>query len=69
MLLEALNHVRHVLRLETCERVGQQDRVALRVSVYDDALSSTPQLVIMEIFRIENERVAEIWGAGRAVKP
>lgn len=44
------------------------DKVALRVSV--EGFPPAPGkigLTIMEIFRIENGRVAEIWGAGMVI--
>ena len=41
------------------------DKAALRVSIQSrPMIEGQPQPVIMEIFRIENGRVAEIWGAG-----
>lgn len=44
------------------------DKVALRVKVEGMALKpGQTGFTIMEIFRIENGRVAEIWGAGMAV--
>jgi predicted SnoaL-like aldol condensation-catalyzing enzyme len=43
------------------------DKVALRVSLHGTPrVEGRPQPTIMEIFRIENGRVAEIWGAGSA---
>ena len=48
--------------------IADGDRVALRISIYGDALAAEPQAIIMEIFRFENGRVVEIWGAGGAVK-
>ena len=49
--------------------IAEGNRVALRISIYGDALATEPQAMIMEIFRFENGRVAEIWGAGGAVRP
>ncbi|EFH82590.1 ester cyclase [Ktedonobacter racemifer] len=41
------------------------DKAALRVTVHGVPVASgQPQPVIIEIFRIENGRVAEVWGAG-----
>lgn len=41
------------------------NKVALRVSVQAiPVVEGRPQPVIIEIFRIDNGRVAEIWGAG-----
>ncbi|MBV9231779.1 MAG: nuclear transport factor 2 family protein [Chloroflexi bacterium] len=41
------------------------DRAALRVTVHGIPLTpGQPKPIIMEIFRIENGRVAEVWGAG-----
>jgi predicted ester cyclase len=41
------------------------DKAALRVTVHGVPLApGQPQPIIMEIFRIENGRVAEVWGAG-----
>lgn len=46
-------------------------RAALRVEVQDDAAepSGQPRTVIMEIFRIEDGQIAEVWGAGSTPKP
>ncbi|MBI1258498.1 MAG: hypothetical protein GC204_13605 [Chloroflexi bacterium] len=49
--------------------IAEGDRVALRVSIYGDAVATEPQAIIMEIFRFEDGRVVEIWGAGGAVRP
>lgn len=47
------------------DMLAEGDRVALRVTVHGMAtLPEEPLPLIMEIFRIENGRVAEIWGAG-----
>lgn len=41
------------------------DRAALRITIHGVLLApGQPQPIIMEIFRIENGRVAEVWGAG-----
>jgi len=41
------------------------NKAALRVTVHGvPTAQGQPQPIIMEIFRIENGRVAEIWGAG-----
>ncbi len=46
--------------------IADGDRVALRVMIYANADASEPQAVILEIFRFEDGRVVEIWGAGGA---
>jgi predicted ester cyclase len=38
------------------------DKAALRVTIH--GVPQRPRPIIMEIFRIENGRVAEVWGAG-----
>jgi predicted ester cyclase len=38
------------------------DKAALRVTIH--GTSQQPEPIIMEIFRIANGRVAEVWGAG-----
>jgi predicted ester cyclase len=44
---------------------GEGDRVALRVAIVGGELEpGQRQPIIMEVFRFENGRVAEIWGAG-----
>lgn len=46
------------------------DKVALRVTVQGIPVApGQAQPLIMEIFRIENGRVAEIWGAGTLRRP
>jgi predicted ester cyclase len=46
------------------------DKIALRVTVQGIPVApGQPQPIIMEIFRIENGRVAEIWGAGILRRP
>lgn len=44
---------------------GEGDRVALRVAIVGgESQPGQRQPIIMEIFRFENGRIAEIWGAG-----
>jgi predicted ester cyclase len=46
------------------------DKIALRVTVQGIPVApGQPRPLIMEIFRIENGRVAEIWGAGTLRQP
>lgn len=50
--------------------IAEGDKVALRVTVHGRPKLPDQSLpMIMEIFRIENGRVAEIWGAGRMSIP
>lgn len=50
--------------------IAEGDKVALRVTVHGiPTLSGEPLPLIMEMFRIENGRVAEIWGAGTLRQP
>src|SRR5947209_3827789 len=50
--------------------VAEGDKVALRVTVHGvPTAPGQPLPIIMEIFRIENGRVAEIWGAGTLRRP
>jgi predicted ester cyclase len=45
--------------------IAEGDKVALRVTVQGIPVPpGQPLPIIMEIFRIENGRVAEVWGAG-----
>ncbi len=45
--------------------IAEGDKVALRVTIHGVPFPpGGPLPLIMEIFRIENGRVAEIWGAG-----
>jgi predicted ester cyclase len=45
--------------------IAEGDRVALRVTIHGlPTAPGEPLPIIMEIFRIENGRVAEVWGAG-----
>lgn len=45
--------------------VAEGDKVALRVTVHGIPMPpGEPLPIIMEIFRFENGRVVEIWGAG-----
>lgn len=47
------------------DAVAEEDKVALRVTVHGIPTDpGEPLPIIMEIFRIANGRVAEIWGAG-----
>jgi predicted ester cyclase len=52
-------------RFQIEDLVAEGDRVALRVTVHQGPPDpdTIPQ-TILEIFRIEHGRVAEIWGAG-----
>ena len=43
------------------------DKAALRVTIH--GVPQQPLPIIMEIFRIENGRVAEVWGAGTLRQP
>ena len=53
------------LRFEVEDVIADGDRVALRVSVHrDGGTASARPSTILEIFRVENGRVVEIWGAG-----
>ena len=46
------------------------DKIALRVTVQGIPVApGQPLPLIMEIFRVENGRVAEIWGAGTLRQP
>jgi len=50
--------------------IAEGDKVALRVTVHGLPTSpDRPLPIIMEIFRIENGRVAEIWGAALNMPP
>jgi predicted ester cyclase len=50
--------------------IAEGDKVALRVTVQGvPTPPGEPLPHIMEIFRIENGRVAEIWGAGTLRRP
>lgn len=50
--------------------VAEGDKVALRVTIHGiPTRPGEPLPLIMEIFRIENGRVAEIWGAGTLRRP
>jgi predicted ester cyclase len=52
-------------RFEVEDVFAEADRIALRVTVHRGAWAGGDDLpIIMEIFRVENGRVAEIWGAG-----
>jgi predicted ester cyclase len=58
-------------RFEVEDVFAEADRVALRVTVHrGEAAPGTALPTILEIFRVEDGRVAEIWGAGTAgVRP
>ena len=49
-------------RFEVEDVFADADRIALRVAVHRSA--PAPVAEIIEIFRVEDGRVAEIWGAG-----
>lgn len=50
--------------------IAEGDKVALRVTVHGiPTPPGDPLPLIMEIFRFENGRVAEIWGAGTLHRP
>jgi predicted ester cyclase len=52
-------------RFEVEDVFAEADRVALRVTVHrGPRVDGEEPPMIMEIFRVENGRVAEIWGAG-----
>jgi predicted ester cyclase len=57
-------------RFHVEDLVAEGDRVALRVTVQrgEPEPGTIPQ-TILEIFRIEHGRVAEIWGAGTPARP
>jgi predicted ester cyclase len=57
-------------RFHVEDLVAEGDRVALRVTVQrgEPDPGTIPQ-TILEIFRIEHGRVAEIWGAGTPARP
>lgn len=42
--------------------LAEGNKAALRVTIY--GIPQEPPPIIIEIFRIENGRVAEVWGAG-----
>jgi predicted ester cyclase len=53
------------LRFEVEDVIADGDRVALRVTVYrNDGTDAAERSSILEIFRVEDGQVAEIWGAG-----
>ena len=57
-------------RFQVEDVIAQADRVALRVTVHrGPADLETAPPTILEIFRVEDGRVAEIWGAGTAPQP
>ena len=50
--------------------IAEGDKVALRVAVHGiPTAPGEPLPIIMEIFRIENGRVVEVWGAGTSRRP
>lgn len=50
--------------------IAEGDKVALRVTIHGvPAAPGDPLPIIMEIFRIENGRVVEVWGAGTLRRP
>jgi predicted ester cyclase len=50
--------------------LAEGDKVALRVTIHGiPTLPDQPLPTILEIFRVENGRVAEIWGAGTLQQP
>ena len=53
------------LRFEVEDVIADGDRVALRVVVYrNEGTEAAERSMILEIFRVENGQVVEIWGAG-----
>jgi predicted ester cyclase len=53
------------LRFEVEDLIAEGDRVALRVTVHRNGPDGhDAPSTILEIFRVENGKVAEIWGAG-----
>jgi predicted ester cyclase len=55
------------MRFEIEDLIAEADRVALRVTVHrGDAEPDEPPPTILEIFRVADGRIAEIWGAGTA---
>lgn len=58
------------MRFVVEDLIAEGDKVALRVTVHGIPMPpGEPLPLIMEIFRIENGRVAEIWGAGTLRQP
>jgi predicted ester cyclase len=50
--------------------IAEGDKVALRVTIHGvPTVPGEPLPIIMEIFRIENGRVAEVWGTGTLRRP
>jgi predicted ester cyclase len=57
-------------RFEVEDVLAEGDRVALRVTVRrGPPAPATSRPTILEIFRVEDGRVAEIWGAGTGPPP
>ncbi len=53
------------MRFVVEDLVAENDKIALRVTIHGvPTAPGEPLPIIMEIFRIENGRVAEVWGAG-----
>lgn len=53
------------IRFVVEDLLADGDKVALRVTIHGVPLDpEQPQPIIMEIFRVEDERVVEVWGAG-----
>ena len=58
------------MRFVVEDLVAEGDKVALRVTIHGvPTPPGEPLPLIMEIFRLENGRVAEIWGAGTLRRP
>lgn len=58
------------MRFVVEDLLADGDKVALRVTIHGVPLApGQPQPLIMEIFRIESGRVAEVWGAGTMRQP
>ena len=57
-------------RFQVEDLFAEGDRIALRVTVHrgEPDPHTIPQ-TILEIFRVEHGRVAEIWGAGTPARP
>lgn len=60
-LYEAFPDIRFVVE----DIIAEGDKAALRVTVHGIPVEpEQPQPIIMEIFRVEDGQVAEVWGAG-----
>ena len=54
-------------RFQVEDVIAEDDRVALRVTIHGGLTApGEPRPMILEIFRIANGQVVEIWGAGTA---